>query len=173
MANLREAIWGPREFLIFDGSNRALGLNPWDKFRVPIYKRVLDLREDPLSIQFFRKEFQDFHDILGEVVNRHFGKLELDQEFQSEKGLKVLEKLLGTVKLDSLIDAVYDNDGDFMTVACDPTRRSEVVQGVIVRILHARVWNSLLFGGTPKQAEEVEREERRLATDRRLEGKMI
>lgn len=125
---------------------------------------------EPVAIPWER----ELHDMLGEVVERHFGQVRFNEELQSEEGWGVLNNfLLHPVKLGSLIDAVYDNDGNLMTVACDPKRRMEAVQGVIVRILRARVWNSLLFAGSPKQLENIIHEERRLATDNRIEGESL
>lgn len=170
---LKQLATGDTEFVSFGPwKNTDWELGPNDNFRVAVCKRVLDFGEDPQPIAFFQKEFRELHDILGEVIERHFGQVRFDEELQNEEGWAVLNRfLLRPVKLGSLIEAVYDNDGNLMTVACDPKRRMEVVQGVIVRILRARVWDSLLFGGTPKQLENVIHEERRLATDNRIEGK--
>lgn len=146
-----------------------IGLQPKDNFRVPICKQVLDLhRKWPQPVTFFRKEFKDLQEIVVESFNKYY----LGQHKLCDDGaVEVITKSFGTAKLPSLIDAVYDSDGNFTEVVVRPKRRTELVQAVIVRMVHVRVFTPLLFGGNLQQCQKIAEKEASLASDNSLEGR--
>lgn len=77
--------------------------------------------------------------------------------------MEVVTKLSGTVKLSGLIDSVYESDAKFTEVVVDAKRRTELVQAVIVRRLHVRVFTPLIFGGNLQQWQKIAKEDASLA----------